>query len=532
MNDTLKIIVETLETGKPELQVAAAQILGELRAREPAVVRALGSAVRRSPVLGRFCLDALSKIATPDALELIARVLVEHEQLADHAAHLLGDAGSPAHEVLVGVYGQAVGEQRNRILAILAKSLSKDAIGVFVQGLLTPETTETASRLLQSAASQFVPPLQKALREGLAKYLQSSLPDVCLAQVVAVLAKVDGEGSRSLFLDFTGPETVPVVRSAALRALQGTRMSAAQVRSMMDLLEDPLQKDVHEAAREALAQLPEVPEALVPVLKRLLSARPPEQRLFALRMLRTSGAPDVTKIALKSLDHGDPRFRQAAADVLAYSKHAVEPMVRLVLVAKDPALARTAADILVRLHNHHPFSPKFTSALADKAVRLLATNSFAGDLLLGVLLATGSNKMGPMLVDRGIRLRRARRLPDALHVLARVAASPLANDECRYQLALAKLLQDMTKPAVEVSAPGNSTMGFFAALVRNEFPLLERLCKESSVTPEAMLRVAMHFSSAVGAERKFGTELLKHLASRKKGRAGDEARVVLRAVSG
>ena len=44
--------------------------------------------------------------------------------------------------------------------------------------------------------------------------------------------------------------------------------------------------------------------------------------------------------------------------------------------------------------------------------------------------------------------------------------------------------------------------------------------------------VATHFSSAVGTERRFGTELLKHLAARKKGRAGDEARVVLRAVSG
>ena len=52
---------------------------------------------------------------------------------------------------------------------------------------------ETASRLLQSAASQFAPPLQKALREGLARYLQSSLPDACLAQVVAVLAKVDAD---------------------------------------------------------------------------------------------------------------------------------------------------------------------------------------------------------------------------------------------------------------------------------------------------------------------------------------------------
>jgi hypothetical protein len=32
----------------------------------------------------------------------------------------------------------------------------------------------------------------------------------------------------------------------------------------------------------------------------------------------------------------------------------------------------------------------------------------------------------------------------------------------------------------------------------------------------------------VGAERRFGTDLLQHLAQRTKGRAGDEARLALR----
>ncbi len=530
MNDTLKIIVERLETGKPELQVAAAQILGELHAKEPSVVRALAAAIRRSPVLGRFCLDALSKIATPEALEMIAHATLEPEPLADHAAHLLGEAGATAHPVLVLLYNQAVGEQRTRILGILARNLSKDAIGVFVHGLLTPETTDVASRLLQAAAPQFMPPLQKLLREGLAKHLESSLPEACLAQVVAVLAKVDAEGSRPMLMNFTGPETVPLVRAAALRALQGTRLPAAQVRSMMDLLEDQAQRGVHEAVREVLAQLPEVPEGLLPVLKRLLTSRQAEQRLFAMRMLRTAGGADLAKVALKLLDHDDERFRVAAADALAHNKHAVEPLVRLVLMAKDPALARTAADILVRLGSH--LSPKFLRALTDKAVRLLLTNALAGDLLLDVVLATGGNKVAALLVERGIRLRRVRRRTDALHVLARLAASPHADDECRYQLALTKLLQDVAKPVAEATAPGNSTMGFFAVLVRNTFPLLERLRKEAALTPEALLRVATHFSAAVGVERRFGTELLKHLAVRTKGRAGDEARVVLRAVGG
>src|SRR6187549_1073115 len=132
MNDTLKIIVGLLESGKPELQVAAAQILGELRAKEPTAVRTLGTAMRRSPVLGRFCLDALAKVGTRDAVEIIASAMVDNEALADHAAHLLAEIGHAAHGVLATTYSQAVGELRVRILAILAHSLSKDAIDVFI----------------------------------------------------------------------------------------------------------------------------------------------------------------------------------------------------------------------------------------------------------------------------------------------------------------------------------------------------------------------------------------------------------------
>ena len=71
-------------------------------------------------------------------------------------------------------------------------------------------------------------------------------------------------------------------------------------------------------------------------------------------------------------------------------------------------------------------------------------------------------------------------------------------------------------------------MGFFAVLIRNGFPLFERLKRESAVKPEMMLRVATHFASAVGPERRFGAEMLQHLAQRTKGPAGDEARIALR----
>ncbi|MBX3461942.1 MAG: hypothetical protein KF830_02140 [Planctomycetes bacterium] len=530
MNDTLKAIVHVLDSGKPELQVAAAQILGELHAKDPIVVRALGSALRRSPVLGRFCLDALAKIGSREAIAALATPLLEQEALADHAAHLLGEIGAPAHGVLAEAYGQALGDQRARILGILGRAPTKEGLAVFVRALGTPETTAAAGQLLVAAAGAFEPALRKQFREAMTPHLDTALPEQCVAQVLAVLAAIDAGGARPLMLKLSAAGNPALVRSAAFRALRGSKLTEAQVRSMMDLLADPAERDVHEAVREVLAALPELPAAMVPVLKRLLTARQPEQRLFALRMLRTATGADMVKVALKLLDHEEERFRSAAADALAHNKHAFEPLVRVVQTSRDPALAQSAADVLVRLAPAMP--PKAVRGLLDRAARLLTAHARTADLLLGVVLAAQGGKIGADIVERAVRLRRSRRYAEALHLLARLVSSAHANDEGRYQLALTRLLQDMAYPSGDSHAAGDPTMGFFAALVRSGFPLAERLRRESAISPEALLRVGSHFAEAVGEERRFGTELLQHLALRKKGRAGDEARVALRAVGG
>lgn len=528
MNDTLKTIVGILEGGKPELQVAAAQILGELRAKDPTAVRALADGIVRSPVLGRFCLDALAKIATQPALASLAQAVVANEILADHAAHLLGEIGAPSHGVLAKIYPQAIGDQRARILAVLARQLGPEALQVFVHALLTPDTTELAASLLQAQAAQFDAATIKQLRQGLAPHIDQPLPDVCLAQVLAVLARVDAAGSKAVFVKHIDATAAPLVRSAAFRALRGSKLTANQVAGMMALLEDPSQKDVHEAVRDVLVELPELPAGTAPGLKRLLASRHPEQRLFAARMLRTAGGIEMARAFLKLLDHDDPRFRAAARAGLANNKQAIEPVLKLMLATRNPELAQDCGTVLASLAPQ--MAPKLQKSMAERAVKLLPGNTRLGDLLLDLVLHAGGAKIVPFLIEKAVRLRRAHRRPEALHLLAKVAASGHGGDEAHYQIALTKLLGADDAAEADGGAPGNSTMGFFASLVRAGFPLFDRLRRESAVTPDMLLRIATHFAAAVGPERRFGTEVLQHLAVRTKGRAGDEARLALRAV--
>ncbi|MCK5940890.1 MAG: HEAT repeat domain-containing protein [Planctomycetes bacterium] len=476
-------------------------------------------------MLGRFCLDALAKIANPAALAKLAEAVVEHEVLSDHAAQLLGDIGAPAHGVLAKIYPQAIGEQRVRILAVLSRELGEESLAVFAEALLTPELTGMAAELIEGASEQFSPTVAKLLRGELTARITEDTPPQTLASVLGVLATVDANSSKALFLKYIDPDVAPPVRAAAFRALRGVKLTANQIKAMMASLEDKSQKHVHDAIREVLVQVPELPPGMAPSLKRLLASRQPEQRLFAARMLRTSGGAELAKSFLKLLDHDDERFRKAAADGLSNNKQAVEPVLKLMQSTKNPELAQVCYGILAKLAEH--LTLKLQKACVDKAVKLLGSNVRLGDMLLDLALLAGGPKLVPYIIEKAVRMRRAHRPAEALHVLARVAASGHGDDETHYHIALIKLLEAADEAEGE-GAPGNSTMGFFAVLIRNGFPLFDRLKRESAVKPEMMLRVAQHFASNVGPERRFGTEMLQHLAQRTKGRAGDEARLALR----
>ena len=102
--------------------------------------------------------------------------------------------------------------------------------------------------------------------------------------------------------------------------------------------------------------------------------------------------------------------------------------------------------------------------------------------------------------------------------------------EGRYQMALARLIMDHEEGRAGVAVhTGDATMGYIAGLVRDGFPALDRLKKESMLEPEDLLRVGRHFNESIGPERRFGTELLRHVAEKHgKLKAGEEARMMIR----
>ena len=311
---------------------------------------------------------------------------------------------------------------------------------------------------------------------------------VCVVASIDVAAKVDAAGAKGLLQRFSADGVSATVRAAALRGMAGQKLTASLVKTLLGQLEDPLHKPAHDAIRALLAAQTEWPEGLSPVLKRLLAARQPEQRLFAMRILRTSPMPELIKQALKLRDHEDARFRAAAEEVLAANKLAQEPLLRLLQSCKEPIEGRRLSALLIQ--HGAAIQPKAVRAIAERAIKLMHVHAVAGDFLCDVAIALGGAKLLPFFLDKAVRWRRTKHYPEALHLLAKLATANLLDNEGRFQLALARFLQDSMRVQSEDAAPGNAAMGFFAALLREGFALLERLKKETSLDPDHLLRLA------------------------------------------
>lgn len=533
MNDTIKTILGLLESGKPELQVAAAQVLGELGSKEALVVRSLGAAISRA-LVGRYAVDALGRIGSAAALSEIAVALAHPDQIGEQAMLLLSEAGAAGHEVLAAAFGTGSGLVRRRVLQVLGKAPSKQELPLFVVALLAPESCEATADLLLgkgasagSAAALWSETQKVALGKLLEKALANpeGLAELVQSRVLDVMRHLDPVGSRAVLVRMSEPGNPQAIRAVALRSLVGTKLTAAKVQQLFELLEDQAQKELHDAVREVLAGLPELPPSLVAPLKRMLAARHAEQKLFALRMLRTVGGAEMAQLAIKYLAHDDLRFREAAASSLAANKQAVDLVAKTMLTSHDPTLQANAAAVLRNAAAH--IAPKLLKQLVEKASKLLGSNARLGDLVLDTVLSIGGAKLAPTIIDKAVRLRRAKSLAEALHLLAKVANLPGMAAEAKFQLAVTNLQRSKAQTAADHN-PGDATMGLFTMLVREGFPLLPRLTKEPSIDNDQLLRIGMHLSRSGGPERRFGGELLEYVATRTKGRASEDARYALR----
>lgn len=524
-----------VEKATPELQVAAIQVLGELRPKEVAIARALERSLHAGEVLqSRFVLESLAKIGSPEAVRILVGYLNTGGPHIELVGRLLGQLGAGATKALGAVFGDADAELRARILEILGRHTDREALRTLLKAVFTPDPTLSAkaAAVMEQQIESIDDSGRRLILDTLQKHLSAKAavglePD-SVSNALRVLGHFEGAAPRTTLLRFSGAKNAPVVRQAALLALKGKPLTATQADALLGLLTEG---DMTHVVRPAMAVLVDIPKwgsGGVQRLKKLLQSRNEELSLFALRALRGCHTAEMAKICMKHLTGGKPAWQELAAEALGENPAAVDGLLRSLQNEKNPERARLFATPLARLGKH--LKQAQIKSWAEKASKNIIAGDPMGDVLLELLLRLSPELGSRDLIDRALRLRRARKLPECLAILMRLARTEHIDLEGRYQLALARLLTDQTNGQLDRSGGvGDATMGYFTTLVRAGFPLVDRLKKESQVTAEALLRLGSHFAEGVASERRFGVDLLQFIADRHpRQKAGEEARIVLR----
>ena len=532
MNDTLRAIVRMLDDAAPELKVAAAQVLGELRAEEAGVVQALGTRLDRDePYLWSFVMEALARIGTEPAITLLLQQLGEGGVRSEKARQVLLRSGLHGGKAIAEHFDRASLELQLHLLEALGRAPQKEGLAVLQRSLLSRNhaLVAKAAEVLRATGAQLAEAQRKALSDGLRKALgkDTIVEPESIAAVLQVLRTLEGDAARTTLWAFAGAKHPTTVRRAALHALQKLELTPVQADALVGFLDEDDLQLVH-AALDLLRDIRELGAGARAKLKKLLLDSREERRLYALRLLRCFQNLDSAKLAIEHLHSQNPDFRAAAAEALGANPTALEMLLKGFVSEKSVEKARAYAPPLLALKAE--FKDKHVGMLVERAAKLLVAGDAGGDVALAVLVGVKPEEGVSDLADRAARLRKAKRVQDALAILLKLAHAAAIPHDVRYQLAVSRLLADSADRSRNGTVEnGDATMGYFALLVREGFPLLEKLKKDVQVSSDLILKLGSHFASAVGPERRFGTECLKLVADRhSRGKVGEEARHLLR----
>src|SRR4029079_17009774 len=142
-------IVQLLKSEAIEKQIAAAIVLGELKAKAPGVVEGLGDVLASGvPLLQVHALDALARVGAKKALPAIFPLLATGaDEVRRAATRCIASVGDEVVPLIKQKMASATPDERRALDAALAELGGKDAFSTLMKGLSSsdPEAAKAAA---------------------------------------------------------------------------------------------------------------------------------------------------------------------------------------------------------------------------------------------------------------------------------------------------------------------------------------------------------------------------------------------------
>jgi HEAT repeat protein len=521
-----------------ERQIAAAIVLGEIGARDAAVIDALAAAAAGGvPPVQRHALEALARLATgKGARKLMPRVLACLATRDDAVRRAAVDAAIAFGDDAVAPVRQRLAEstdpvERRALEEVLGRVGGKDAFAALLVALDTPdiEAARAAALAVRQRVKEATPRDKASYLAQVTKLVRAkSKPKAKGASPAAVagglkiLGYLEDPAAVPTLLAFARDKRQPVpVREEAIVALrfvargkQGARVAPA--------LQDLAERAPAELARPALYTMAslEIPGALIPRLKKLALGREPERALLAIERLAQVAVPAGADALAAVLTATDDRMRaEAAAGALGARPEGAAALARALLAARDgeraALLARLLRPRLRALTEAGAAGKKLAKALVANALARIGAGDAGSDALLSLAREIDRDATGAGLRALAARLQKRKDGEQALAVLRLVGHAGDATPDDGYALAAAELRAGRRDEALAI----------VQQLVDRGFDLAAALRRDRLVTPEQRYQVGF---TLIERRHPAGEEVLSDLAGSGRSKIASMAKAKLK----
>lgn len=515
-----------------ETRIAAAIILGELRAKQPNVVQGLlHLATSPVPIVQRHALEALTKIGAAKkamslALDLLKSPVAEVRQASHHALTSIGDELIPT---IRSKMPTATPEERRAFDAILAELGGKDAFSTLLSGLAQSEgeAAKAAALSVRQYVKEASTRQRKAYLAETEKFLEKMEkkkdPDkgtlLARAAAIKILGYLEDEGAIPMLVGYAEddkePSSIRQEAFIALRFVLGDRKMPAK---LLDVFIEAAESDDRVLAQSSLHTLAgvELPEQATRRLAKLIEHQDLDRVRFVIEHLGRQPGADATRVLVRVLTTLERRRSEIAAGVLGGREDAIAPLAKSLLETKEADRAFMIRNVL--RPSAKKISAQMRKQLLDEAMnRLGGRAKKVGDrhweALLDVVRDADPDAVADALRTLAAKLRKTDE-ERAQTVLALLCRSDRSTDADRYALAALELHKGSQDTRPQARA-GDPALQKLATLLSRGYDLGSALRKDKSIELMHLYYVGFHF---VEQGHPIGEELLE-VVVKKGGRA-------------
>lgn len=523
--DEVGKIVGLLRSDAIEKQIAAAIVLGELKAKGPGVVEGLAAVLDSGvSLLQVHALDALARVGAKKALPQIFPLLTQHDDDVRRAAtRAIASVGEDALPLIKAKMATATPEERRALDAALAEVGGKDAFSALIKGLVASdaEAAKAAALAVRNQIKNADGNKRRSYLAEVERFLeaQKKKKDASAAGAVAAAVKILGyledEKTIPTLLAYANDEKAhPSIRQEAIIAFRFALSKDKPSAKVVDTLVKAAEAEDRTLAQTALHTLGSL-QIGDDTAKRLekLALHPDFVRAsFVLELLARMGGAEAARVLTKVLvATGDRRYAEAAANGLTGKEEAVPALAKALLETTNPDRLWVLRNVL------RPTAKKIAPALRrqilEEALDRLGKGERNYEAHLDVARDADPDAVAEALRALAAKLRKKDE-NKARVVLSILCKSDRATNDDRYALASLELSLSNrdTRPAARA---GDESLRILGALLRQGFDVAKSLKKDRALELDHLYYVGFHFSEL---NHPLGDELLEEVV-KKGGRA-------------